>query len=81
MGIGVSTLLIAVGAILRFAVNVVVTGINLGVVGIILMIVGAIGLLLSLVLFGPWSSRSHRRTVVEDNRGNQQIIEEDRTLS
>ena len=54
MGIGVSTFLIAVGAILAFAVNVTITGIDLDTVGVILMIVGVLGLLLSLVFWSSW---------------------------
>ena len=52
MGIGTSILLIAVGAILRYAVTITVSGIELQTVGLILMIVGIIGLVISLaVLF------------------------------
>jgi hypothetical protein len=52
MGIGTSILLIAVGAILRYAVNVSVSEIELQTVGLILIIVGIIGLVISLaVLF------------------------------
>ena len=49
MGIGTSIFLIAVGAILKFAVTASVSGIDLATVGVILMIVGIIGLLISLV--------------------------------
>lgn len=50
MGIGVSVFLLAVGAILAFAIDVSAEGVNLNTIGIILMIVGAIGLLVSLVM-------------------------------
>jgi hypothetical protein len=50
MGIGMSIFLIAVGAILRYAVTVTVTGIELQTVGLILMIVGIIGLVISLAV-------------------------------
>ncbi len=50
MGIGASIFLIALGAILTFAVNADVSGISLDVVGVILMVAGAIGLLWSLVV-------------------------------
>ena len=63
MGIGVSIFLIAVGAILPFAVETTVSGIDIDVVGIILMIVGAAGLLLSLFVMNNYRSR---RTVVHD---------------
>lgn len=62
MGIGVSVFLIAVGAILTFAVNASVQGVNIAVVGVVLMIAGAIGLLASLAIFGP----RRRATVVHD---------------
>lgn len=48
MTIGGSILLLAIGAILRFAVEVSVQGIDLQVVGLILMIAGAVGLVLAL---------------------------------
>ena len=49
MGIGTSIFLIALGAILKFAVTATVSGIELATVGLILMVVGVIGLLISLV--------------------------------
>jgi hypothetical protein len=48
MTIGGSILLFAIGAILRFAVEVSIQGIDLQVVGLILMIAGAVGLVLAL---------------------------------
>jgi hypothetical protein len=57
MGIGVSLILIAVGAILTWAVNASVSGVDINTVGVILMIVGAAGLLISLFLFNPWIDR------------------------
>jgi len=63
MGIGVSIFLIAVGAILAFAVTATVTGIELATVGWILMIVGALGLVVSLLFWSSWGPR--RRTVVQ----------------
>jgi Flp pilus assembly protein TadB len=61
MPIGGSLFLIAVGAILKFAVSDRVNGVNLGVVGIILMIVGGIGLIISVV----WMSSRRRTEVIE----------------
>ncbi|HEY3239912.1 MAG TPA: DUF6458 family protein [Acidimicrobiia bacterium] len=58
MGIGVSIFLLAIGAILAFAVDVTTEGVNLDTVGVILMIVGGIGLLFSLLF---WSSISPYR--------------------
>jgi beta-lactamase regulating signal transducer with metallopeptidase domain len=64
MGIGVSLFLIAVGAVLKFAVNATVSGVEISTVGVILMIIGVVGLLLSLLLIGTARSR-HTTTVVE----------------
>ena len=49
MGIGVSLILIAVGAVLTWAVNATSSSFDVNTVGVILMIVGAVGLLLSLM--------------------------------
>jgi hypothetical protein len=54
MGIGVSLFLMAVGAILAFAVEVPIRGIDLDTVGVILMIFGAVGLLASFVIWNEW---------------------------
>ena len=48
MGIGTSLVLIAVGAILKFAVTASISGLELSTIGVILMVVGAIGLIISL---------------------------------
>ncbi len=66
MGLGASIFLIALGAILRFAITATVSGINLHTVGVILMIIGLIGLVLSLIF---WSTLGFgRRTVVREER-------------
>jgi hypothetical protein len=49
MGTGTSIFLIALGAILKFAVTATVSGISLATVGTILIVVGIIGLLISMV--------------------------------
>ncbi len=66
MGIGVSVFLLAIGAILAFAVDLSVSGLDLATVGVILMIVGAIGLLLSLFMASAWADRRRDREVVVD---------------
>lgn len=63
MGIGTSIFLIAVGAILKFAVTASVSGVKLETVGVILMVVGALGLVASLI----WMSMARRRGVVVDD--------------
>ena len=68
MGIGVSLVLIAVGAILTWAVTAEVEGIDINVVGVILMIVGLVGFLLSMLFWSQWSPvyRGRRRYVEGD---------------
>ncbi|MCW2670005.1 MAG: hypothetical protein QOD70_3168 [Frankiales bacterium] len=52
MGIGASVFLLAVGAILAFAVDYSVNGVDLNVVGWILMAAGVIGLFTTTLIFG-----------------------------
>jgi hypothetical protein len=66
MGIGTSIFLIAVGAILKFAVHTSVSGLSLQTVGVILMVVGVLGLILSFFWLASW--RDRRRGVVVDDR-------------
>ncbi len=65
MTYGTSLLLIAVGAILRYAVTTTVSGIDLQTVGLVLMIVGIVGLILSLLWFGVWADRRREVAPVE----------------
>jgi Flp pilus assembly protein protease CpaA len=67
MSIGASIALIAVGAILKYAVNASVQGIEIATVGLILIIAGIIGLVISLILFAN-ASRGGRGDVVERRR-------------
>jgi hypothetical protein len=61
MGIGFSIFLLAVGAILAFAVHATVAGVDIHVVGWILLAAGALGLILTMLVFAP----RRRRTVTE----------------
>jgi hypothetical protein len=63
MTFGTSIFLLAIGAILRYAVTDRVANINLATVGLILIIAGALGILLSLLVAPPWARRTE---VVED---------------
>jgi Domain of unknown function (DUF6458) len=62
MGISLSILLLAVGAVLAWAVSAEVSGVDINAVGIILMVVGAIGLLVSLVFWSSWGGFGARDT-------------------
>jgi hypothetical protein len=70
MRIGASLFLIAVGAVLKFAVTKQISGVSIGVVGVIMMIVGAVGLLITLILMS-----SRRRTDVVYGRNGVSYVE------
>ena len=81
MGISTSMILIAVGAILEWAVTTTASGFNIHTVGLILLIVGAVGLLLSLMFWSSWGGFGgggyrRQRRVTSDGAGG--YIEEDR---
>jgi len=70
MGIGVSLILIAVGAVLALAVNADVSGVDIHTVGWIVLIVGAVGLVLSMIFWSSWAGPGYwtqrRRTTYVD---------------
>ena len=96
MGIGISVFLMAVGAILAFAVNLASDGINLDTVGVILIVLGLVGLLTSLMLWDDWTPdpwgpgyddrdvviRRRRPRVVDLDEGDDPVVEvvEDRPV-
>jgi hypothetical protein len=67
MGIGASIFLIAVGAILAFAVNASISGLDIAVVGWILIGAGVVGLALTMIVFAPRRNAA-RGSVVEERR-------------
>ena len=79
MGIGVSLILIAVGAVLAFAVHVTTSGFNVNTVGYILLIVGVVGALISLIFWSSWGGMGGRRTVVDEGPATRRrtIVEDD----
>lgn len=85
MGAGTSIFLIAVGAIMDFAVKVQNTsGFDINKIGLILMIVGIIGLIISLFFWSSWGGiGSRRRTTVTSepratgiDRGGRQVVDD-----
>lgn len=70
MGIGTSLFLIAVGAILHFAVTATLSGVDIQTVGLILMIVGIVGLVVSFL----WV------TLLSDRRRDARAVPRDRDL-
>ena len=82
MGTGVSLILIAVGAVLAWAVNPTTTGINIHTVGIIVLVVGLVGFVLSLMFWSSWAGPGYfnrRRTVTEagPGYGRRTTVEDD----
>ncbi len=73
MGVGTSLVLIAIGAILRFAVTVTTSGFNIHTIGVILLIIGGVGLVLSMLFWSSWggfgNGYSRERRVSSDGRG------------
>lgn len=65
MGISVSILCIAVGAILTWGVTTEAEGLNVTAIGVILMIVGLLGLVLSMLFWSSWGGFRRRTAVVE----------------
>jgi hypothetical protein len=77
MGFGVGLILIAVGAILAWAVNVDTSGFNVNTVGYILLIVGIVGTLLSLVFWSSWAGPGYFTRRGEPAGGRRRVVEED----
>ena len=61
MSLGTSLFLIALGAVLRFAVSVSTHGFSIHTIGVILMIVGGVGLIISLLWMTMWRERRAAR--------------------
>ena len=68
MGIGASLFLVALGAILAWAVDAEIAGLDIQTVGIILLVVGVIGLVLSMLFWSSFAPfrRTEDRTVIRD---------------
>jgi hypothetical protein len=76
MGIGVSLILIAVGAILTWAVTDNVSNVDLSTVGVILMVVGLAGGLISLMFWSSWGGfGSYRRETIVRDAPTERVVE------
>ena len=78
MGMSLSILLIAVGAVLAWAVDYEVSGIDIQVAGIILVVVGIIGFVASLVFWSSWGGFGGRRDAAGSGSGGQNTTVVDR---
>ena len=76
MGIPVSLLLIAGGAILTWGVTEEPSGLNLDAIGVILMVIGIVGLVLTLLLWQSWWGPGYwrRATYVDDAAGPAVVL-------
>ena len=73
MGLGVSLLLIAAGAILAWGITSEPSGLDLDAIGIVLIVIGIVGFILSVVLWRSWWGPGYftRSTYVEDAPGGR----------
>ena len=78
MGISLSILLIAIGAVLAWAVDAEVSGIDVQAAGVILVVVGAIGLVVSLVFWSSWGGFGNRSATDGGGGQNTTIVSRDR---
>jgi hypothetical protein len=81
MAIGTSVFLLAVGAILRFAVAFRTNAVAIPIVGDILMVVGALGLFVGLFFFGPWSTRSRRESSTVRSADGSTVVREEAAVT
>jgi len=75
MGIGTSILLIAVGAILKWAVSATVSGISIHTIGTILLVVGILGLLISLLFMANVFGRRDTAVVREERYVDDRYVD------
>jgi hypothetical protein len=73
MGLGVSLLLVAGGAILVWGITSEPSGLDLDAIGVILMVIGIVGFILSLLLWRTWWGPGYftRSTYVEGAPGGR----------
>ena len=74
MGISVSFLLAAAGAVLIWAVNTTSSGFNIHTAGVILLVVGIIGFVLSLAFWSSWGGFAMRRDRYEDGGTHTTVV-------
>ena len=77
MGIGASLVLIAVGAVLAWAVNASTSGFDVNTVGYILLVVGIIGIILSMVFWSSWAGPGYFTRGDGGTGRRRRVIEED----
>jgi hypothetical protein len=89
MGIAVSILLIAVGAVLTWGVTAEAEGLDINAIGVILLIVGILGLVVSMIFWSTWGGVHRRSVYVEGGparrtrgpRRETTVVEEDEIVT
>jgi hypothetical protein len=77
MGISLSILLMAVGAVLAWAVTAEVSGIDVQVAGVILLVIGAIGFVASLIFWSSWGGFGGRESGGGSAASHTTVLKED----
>ena len=77
MGISLSILLVAVGAVLAWAVSAEVSGVDIQAVGVILLIVGILGFIASLVFWSSWGGFGAARERGGSSGSQTTVIKDD----
>jgi hypothetical protein len=80
MGIATSMFLIAVGAIMRFAVTAQGRGFNVHTTGVVLMVVGILGALLSIGFWASWGGFGHAGGRGTARGGQATVVSGERTI-
>lgn len=75
MGISVSLILAAAGAVLTWAVSATVSGLNIHTVGVILLVVGVIGFVTSLFFWSSWGGFGGRAIGRETTLSRERVVE------
>jgi hypothetical protein len=75
MGIAVSILLIAVGAVLTWGVTAEAEGLDINAIGVILLIVGILGLVVSMIFWSTWGGVHRRSVYVEGGPVRRRTVE------
>ena len=89
MGVAVSILLIATGAVLTWGVTAEAEGLDINAIGVILLIVGILGLVVSMIFWSTWGGFHRRSVYVEGGPVRRRtvvprettVVEEDEVVS
>lgn len=75
MGISISLILAAAGAVLIWAVNATVSGFNIHTAGVILLVVAVIGFIVSTIFWSSWGGFGRASATSRDAGNSTTIVE------